>query len=196
MDLVKGTTSTPSAPSGLAATTVSTSQIKLTWSDLSTNETGFKVERSVGTGGTWTQVAVTGAGATSYTDAGLAASTSYSYRVRATNGGGDSAYSNVATAATPSASAVPTAPTNLKAAPMTSSSIALTWTDNSGNETGFKIERSRDGVSFSQIGTVGTNVTTFTDPNAIWRLTYYYRVRAYNAGGNSAYSNTVAAATH
>ncbi|MGH9661721.1 MAG: PKD domain-containing protein, partial [Bryobacteraceae bacterium] len=68
-------------------------------------------------------------------------------------------------------------------------SATLRWTDNANNETGFQIERAPAGTSnFSQVGVVGANVTTFTQTAP--KGTYLYRVRAYNAGGTSAYSNT------
>ena len=105
---------TPAAPTGLAAAAVSSSQIDLTWADNANNETGFKIERSPD-GVTWAQIATAAANATTYSDLGLAASTSYSYRVRAYNTAGDSAYSNTATAVTAAAPAVPTAPSNLTA---------------------------------------------------------------------------------
>jgi List-Bact-rpt repeat protein len=78
-------------------------QLSLTWSDASTNELGFSVERSTGTTGAFSEVARTGSGGTTYTDTTVAASTSYCYRVRAFNAVGYSAYSNVA-CATPVAS--------------------------------------------------------------------------------------------
>ncbi|MFZ5495361.1 MAG: sugar-binding protein [Verrucomicrobiota bacterium] len=91
--------SPPAAPSGLTATTISSSQINLAWTDNANNETGVKVERKTGAAA-YAQIALTGANATSYNNTGLSASTTYDYRVRATNGNGDSAYSNVASAAT------------------------------------------------------------------------------------------------
>src|SRR5204863_4036667 len=100
--------------SNLAAAAASSSQIKLTWTDNSTNETGFKVERSTD-GTTYAQVATVGANVTSYSDTGLAAGTKYSYRVRATNAAGDSAYSNVTNATTAVAQTLPAAPSGLTA---------------------------------------------------------------------------------
>jgi hypothetical protein len=94
--------STPAAPSGLSATAASSSQINLAWTDNSSNETGFKIERKTGASGTWSQITTTAAGVTSYSNTGLAASTQYYYRVRATNATGDSAYSNEANATTSS----------------------------------------------------------------------------------------------
>lgn len=91
----------PADPSNLTASTVSASQIDLAWTDGSTNEVGFKIERCAGAGcSDFAQVATVGADVTSYPDTGLAPSTSYSYRVRAYNGSGNSAYTNVASATT------------------------------------------------------------------------------------------------
>jgi pimeloyl-ACP methyl ester carboxylesterase len=86
----------PSAPSNLTATAVSSSQINLSWSDNSGNETGFKIERKMGSTGTWTQVANVGANVKSYSNTGLSAGTAYYYRVRAYNSSGNSGYSNEA----------------------------------------------------------------------------------------------------
>ena len=102
------------------------------------------------------------------------------------------ATSSASTSASVSASVPPpAAPSNL-AASVSKSKVLLTWVDNSGNETGFRIERSTDGQTFTEIGTVGANITTFTNTgiNANKGTRLYYRVRAYNNGGNSGYSNT------
>src|SRR6266508_985698 len=69
-------------------------QLTLTWTDNSTNEDGFKVERKTDTAGTYAQVAKVGANVTSYTDASLASGTTYCYRVRAFNATQDSTLSN------------------------------------------------------------------------------------------------------
>lgn len=86
----------PLAPLGLSAKTVSSSQINLTWSDV-TGETGFQIERSLD-GLHWTALASTAANVTSFKDTGLLSATTYYYRVRATNPGGTSAPSAVASA--------------------------------------------------------------------------------------------------
>ncbi|MFB3903666.1 MAG: LamG-like jellyroll fold domain-containing protein [Acidobacteriota bacterium] len=93
--------SPPSAPSGLTATTVSSDQIDLAWTDNSSNETGFEIDRALNSGFTSGLVTfTTGADTTSYQSTGLSASTTYYYRVRATNSYGDSANSNTASATT------------------------------------------------------------------------------------------------
>jgi endo-1,4-beta-xylanase len=91
----------PTAPSGLAATAASASQINLTWADNASNETAYKVEQATAATGPWTEIAGTLANnTTSYSVTGLAASTTYYFRVRAGNVVGNSAYSATASATT------------------------------------------------------------------------------------------------
>ncbi len=89
----------------------------------------------------------------------------------------------------------PTAPSSLTASASGSSQINLNWSDNSGSESGYKIERSTDGTNFTQIATTAANATSFSDTGLASGKTYTYRVRAYNANGNSAYTNTASATT-
>ncbi len=187
----------PAAPSNLVATTSSSSQINLTWTDNANNENGFKVEQSTD-GTTFTQVAMLGSNAVSYSATGLSASTTYFYRVASFNDAGNSQYSNTANATTsPAPPAVPAAPTGLTATAISRTQINLSWVDNSGNETGFKIERCKSAncTNYVEVGQVGANVTTFADTGLTKNTTYRYRVRAFNAGGNSGYSNAVSAKT-
>jgi titin len=90
---------------------------------------------------------------------------------------------------------VPAAPTNLAATAASTTQINLSWTDTSGNETSFKIERKTNTSSFSQIATVGSNVTTFSNTGLTSATTYTYRVRASNSSGNSGYTNEASATT-
>lgn len=182
----------PAAPSNLVAALAGGNAVKLTWTDNSSNETGFKIQRSTD-GINYTQIALLGANVTTYTDSSVAAGASYTYRVVATNAAGDSAPSGPATIATP---ALPTAPTGLTAAAVSSAQINLAWTDTAaGVETGFLIERSTDGVSFTQIASVAKGVTAYSDQTVVGGTSYTYRVRATGSAGNSAYSNTASAAT-
>ena len=85
-------------PSGLSATAVSSNQINLSWTDNSTNEDGFKIERKQGPDGSYAQIDTVGADITAYNNTGLAitANTIYYYRIRAYNAFSDSSYSNEA----------------------------------------------------------------------------------------------------
>ena len=85
-------------------------QLTLAWNDNSSDESGFKIERATGTG-TFSQIATVSANTTTYLDTSLAAGTSYSYRVRAYNTAGNSAYSNAVSHTTASAGVTNTAPT-------------------------------------------------------------------------------------
>jgi hypothetical protein len=188
----------PAAPSGLTATAVSSSQINLAWTDNSTNESGFRVERCAGSGCTnFAAVGSVGANTTSFSDTGLSSSTLYRYQVVAFNSGGDSAPSNVAEATTQAGPTIPNAPSNLTATAISTTRIDLAWADNSNNEDGFRIERCQGSTctGFVQIAQTGANVTSFSDTGVSKNKTYRYRVRAFNAAGNSAYSNIASATT-
>lgn len=89
-------TKAPTAPSDLTAIPVSSNQIDLSWTDNGSYETGFKVETKVGADGAWTQIATLAANSSSYSDRSPSVLNQYCYRVRATNNGNDSAYSNEA----------------------------------------------------------------------------------------------------
>jgi hypothetical protein len=102
-----GTATPPAAPTNLAASAASATQVNLTWTDNANNETGFKVERKTGANGTYAQIATPGVNATSYSDTTVAAGTQYTYRVRASNAAGDSAFSNEASATTPASGQSP-----------------------------------------------------------------------------------------
>ena len=97
-----GGVTSPNAPNSLSSTVVSSSQIDLFWTDNSTNESGFKIERKTESAGTYTEIVTVSANVTSYSDTGLNASTTYYYRLRAYNSSGNSSYSNEASATTAS----------------------------------------------------------------------------------------------
>ena len=82
-------------------------ELTVTWSDASTNEDGFKLERKTGTAGSYAQIATLPANTTGYVDTAVTAGTTYCYRVRAYNAAGDSAYSNEDCAAPVSATLYP-----------------------------------------------------------------------------------------
>ncbi len=184
------------APSNLTASAVSVSQIDLAWADNADNEDGVKIERCTGTGCTdFAQITTVASNVTTHSDTGLTADTTYCYRVRAFNAGGDSDYSNVACATT--LKALLAAPSNLTASAVSVSQIDLAWADNADNEDGFKIERCTGTgcTDFAQITTVLSNITSHSDTGLTTGTTYCYRVRAFNSGGDSDYSNVACATT-
>lgn len=69
--------------------------------------------------------------------------------------------------------------------------VRVDWTDNADNETGFIIERNVNGSGWSQLDTVGANITTYTDTDIQISNDYQYRVKAYNDAGSSDYTNVV-----
>jgi hypothetical protein len=118
--------------------------------------------------------------------------TSFTFKVN--DGALDSTAATVSITVAPP-TAVPAAPSGLTATGVSQTQINLAWNDNSANEDGFKIERSNNGSSWTQIGTVGPNVRNFSSTGLSANKTYYYRVRAYNVLGDSAYSNTTTGKT-
>ncbi len=184
----------PAAPTNLTAVAVSQTGIDLQWTDNSGDETGFHIERSPDGSSGWAEIGSVGQNATGYSDTGLANGTTYHYRVRANGLGGFSSYSNLAQAT--SGEIPPVAPTGLQASPASETGIDLAWTDNADNETAFHIERSADGSGdWTEIGTVGADVSSYSDSGLGVGATHFYRVRAYAPGGFSSYSNVASATT-
>jgi hypothetical protein len=149
----------PAAPSGLIATLAGTPaapQINLGWTDLATDETGYRVERRSGPAGAWTQIAALPAGATSYVDpTGLAASTTYTYRVHAIGPGGASDFSNESSATTP---AVPTPPPPTGGAFLSD----LTWISATNGNGPVEIDRSTGEGRAGDGRTITLNGVTYT----------------------------------
>ena len=174
-------TSFPS-PSNLSAIVLSDSEVKLTWSDNCSFESGFRLERS--TGGDYSQIAEVEADITEFTDTGLNYGTDYTYRVRAFTDENASGYatSNTTNTSFPS-------PTNLIATPVDDQSIQLTWTDNCSFESGFRLERSTGG-DYSQIAEVEADITEFTDTGLNYGTDYTYRVRAFTDENASGYATS------
>ena len=189
----------PASPSWLRTTAASQSQINLQWDDNANNESGFKIEQKQGCCGPWTLIATVGANATTFQNTGLTCGTTYAYRVWAYNSAGDSGKTNEAGTTTSACSPppVPACPTWLRfTTPTTSSQLTLLWTDNSNNESGFKIERKQGCCGpWTLIATVGANVTSYPSGGLTCNTPYAYRVWAYNSAGDSPCKTNEAGAT-
>src|SRR5215813_7884748 len=96
---------------------------------------------------------------------------------------------------TPTIPRTPVAPSDLMATAISSSQIDLSWHDNSGDEQGFRIERSLDAFVFTEIATVAPNVSSLSDTTVSADTLYFYRVLAFNGFGNSEPSNIAFAQT-
>ena len=168
----------------------------LNWTDRSATETGFRIERSPVTDTNFTEIATVGANTTSFTDSGLSEATKYWYRVRAYNADTTSDYSNEKQVTT--LYNIPAAPSGLTITSLLSNKVSLSWSDNSGDESGFKIQR-KTGVTgtYADIRTTAANVTSYTDNDTALTdgTLYYYRVCATNAAGDSAFSNEASGTT-
>ena len=192
-------------PTALAATSVNSSTINISWADNSPNELGFQVQRCDGTlaacnaNPSFVPILEVGPNVTSFADTTLFPITTYTYRVRAFNLDGYSFYSNAA-AATTLQQGPPPAPTNLVARSQlvgVKAKVKLTWQDNSTNENTFEVERCKGSTctNFAVIGAVSVNETHYIDQRAARTTTYRYRVRATSNVGYSGYSNIATTTT-
>jgi chitodextrinase len=197
-------TQPPTAPGSLTSTAISASQINLTWTAATDNVsiTGYQLERCQGIScNSFALIASPAATDTAYNDTGLTAGTSYSYRLRATDGAGNlGAYSAITTAVTPAPDIEPPGATGtLSAVAVSGVEIDLTWgaaTDNVG-VIGYRIDRCQ-GVGCSQFSKLGTTITgtSFQDTGLALNTSYSYLVRAQDAAGNlGPYSNVATATT-
>jgi chitodextrinase len=179
-------------PVVLTALPISTNQINLSWTNNSDEVTGLYVERSVSLKGPWKRVISVPANAASCANAGLAAATTYYYRVMA-NG---APYSTVASATTLSG-VTAQAPGNLSATTTSSNQIDLSWSANPGDLTGFKIERceGKSCANFIEIASLAADATSYQDSSLTALTSYSYRVRAYKESSHYPYSKIASATT-
>jgi FtsP/CotA-like multicopper oxidase with cupredoxin domain len=185
----------PAAPTQLSATPQTGPRVALSWRDGSTNEARFLVERSSDAGATFSQVATVPArnssgGTVTFTDAGVTLGASYQYRVRAENVAGPSDASNVASVTL----AAPPAPVIASGTAVRSGGnerVTVRWADVPG-ETGYTVQRSTTAAftTVAQSVDLAADVTSYTTGN-VARQTWFFRVRAANALGVSAWSAPV-----
>ena len=195
----------PAAPANLTATVLFGPKVVLNWTDASSNETSFRIERADvldGVVGAFSFLASVSANVTTFTDLTVVSGSDYSYRVAAVNTVDQSAYADSVPAVVSVVLDLVGAPTGLTATAqdVPQPQVLLEWTDNADNETGFVIERA-DGLiggTFSFLASVPAAVdpapviVSYTDTTVVPGNTYRYRVAAVTTGGQSAYSNEAA----
>ena len=176
------------APHNLTITLNSSDTIKFSWSDTISIETGFEVQRSIN-GTDFSTIHTTGENIIEYEDVnGIYTGSEYYYRLRTITTESYSPWSDTLYVLTPG----PEAPSDLIAESTNDTTLVLTWTDNSDNETGFVVERSLNSESgFSQITEVSSNTITYSDKELTFNTEYYYRIRAVLGNDSSNYTSTV-----
>jgi len=189
----------PGQVTGLTAGTATESTQPLTWAAPATGTAPFtyKVEVSADSGTIWATAAAAVSGATAYTVTGRTASTSYQYRVSATNSAGTGLASAIVTASTAAAAAtVPGQVTGLVAGTSTDTTQPLSWTAVSG-ATGYKVERSAAAANIWAVvvANTGSTGTTYTVTGLTASTSYDYRVSAINGAGTGPVSATVTKST-
>jgi hypothetical protein len=180
---------TLTAPTNLLVTRGPGLQASLTWTDNSTGEIGYVVERRSDIATQWVAIASLAANTRTYIDAAVSDGRVYEYRVKATDSVNGSEYSNIA-----GTTFVPDVPGSLTAQAASGTRVDLAWSNVSG-ELGYKIERLIAGGTWTQIGTTAADVTTIADNSTQPSTIYQYRVRAHNYGGDSAYSAATSVTT-
>ena len=182
--------SAPTAPVVHIGNSATSGKPVLTWNAVY-GATSYRIYRSTSKGSGYSLLGTTTA--TSYTNTGAKAGTTYYYRVKAVNDAGLSPYSNVVSGKVKSVTPKPAAPVVKIGHSATSGKPMLTWNAVSG-ATSYKVYRatSQKGT-YSLLGTVTT--TSYTNTGAKAGTTYWYKVKAVNSAGESAYSNTVSGKT-
>ncbi|MFH0765000.1 MAG: fibronectin type III domain-containing protein, partial [Calditrichota bacterium] len=184
----------PAPPINPAAVAPDFRTVVFTWTDNSTDETSFIVERKLLADTRWTRLGTTAANIESFEDAGVRPLTRYFYHVCSANDYGQSPWTAQVEVTVPDGP--PNNPSRATATARGLDRILLTWGDNSQNEDGFMIERMMTGVGdFSLITAVARNVTAFSDTGLTMDTEYNYRVKAFNANYESGYSNVATART-
>ena len=180
----------PDAPVVKISNSSASGKPVLTWKAVS-GATSYKVYRSTTKGSGYSLLGTTTA--TSYTNTGAKAGTTYYYRVKACNDAGLSPYSNVVSGKVKSVTPKPSAPVVKIGNSASSGKPMLTWNAVSG-ATSYKVYRAtaKNGA-YSLLGTV--TATSYTNTGAKAGVTYYYKVKAVNSAGESAYSNVVSGKT-
>ena len=181
----------PAAPSNLTTSTPGGGGVTLGWSDNSNAESGYEIQRAR-LDYVFATIATLPAGTTSHHDATVESNIRYVYRVRALRDLGYSWFSNYAEATV--VDAVPVTPKTVRALAISSTVLFVDWTDDSENETGFRVERSATGADpWTAAHSVGAGSTGIHDGDRTPDEKACYRVIAFNSFGEAPPSATACA---
>ena len=167
---------TPAAPASVKAASAGYNSIKTTWAAVS-GASGYEVYRATSSSGTYSKVAaIAGSSSVAYINTGLTTGKIYYYKVRAYRlMGSAKVYSGFS--AVSSARPVPMAPTGIKAARASATSVKVSWNTVAG-ATGYEVYRATaSGGAYSLVKT--TAWLNWTNAGLTTGRTYYYKVRAY-----------------
>ena len=171
----------PPPPTNLASADLAATSVTLSWTDVA-NETGYRVMRQ--SGSDWVERKSAPADATSVSVTGLTDGTSYTFVVRATNAGGDSADSNAVTVQTPEP-ATAGAPADVEISPLSATTATVTWTDNTDDEQRFEVQTRLQGTSaWSVAKSVAADATRADLTGLFAGAAYEARVGALRAAGH------------
>ena len=170
-------------PTNLAATRVSNLQFKLSWKDNSQNETGFKLYRSI-SNSAFSEVKFLSVNTVSYIDNVPSSNSEYTYKLKAVNLDAESSFSNIV-----KINNYFNAPSNLQVNKFTTFQIRINWSDNSIEETGFRLYRSINHGTFTLLNTLSQNTTSYLDNVPFSNTNYSYKIKAFNNESETNFSN-------
>ena len=186
--------SAPAAPVLAQPVAASATQINLSWTESSANETGFEIDRKVGATGTYSIVAIVPPTTTTYMDSDLSPGDDYYYEVRALNFGSDSPFSNEVNLSTP---VLPATPSGAHPTRITTTEIDFAWQNNATDATVTRILRnSGAGGNFIFVAAVSPSTETYDDlgpgGNGLTPGTAYdYHIQVANVAGYSDFTGFV-----
>jgi hypothetical protein len=174
INVIDQSTEIPNAPTDLISTGTTNTSIDLSWTDNSTNETGFVICQD------GKIVKTVAANQTSVTIDGLKEGKEYKFKIKAKNEAGCSSSSNSIKVTTDNSASAPVAPTNLKVVAKSKTCVRLTWEDNADNENGYKIYQDGD-----LIKTVAANTKCKTISGLTSGSSHTFVVEAFNDVGEA-----------
>jgi hypothetical protein len=171
------------APSNVTLIPRGTRRVEIQWTDNTTGELGYVIQRRVATGTIYSQIALVEPNTQSFIDTvGLSGGSAFTYRIAARGQFGQSDWSREETVTTLYTDVFP--PTGLIGVfDIPSGSVKLTWKDNTVFEVQTRIERRTNPIgAYAEIGRTGVDIITYKDTTAVRGVTYSYRVRVYAVG--------------